>query len=208
MDIRYLSPRPENRSSMVKLFMKLWDAPLTEAQQEKLKNLVPYAQKRSEAGNLNVEGTPFPSVSCLLPRFHPDFEASIEPGVKDLMAAVAVDLDMVTYTSCEGHRYADREYTHDERHVGVIPRNEQERQRTLKLFEEVAREVNSRFPNSAIDVAIMDHTVRDGDTVYPAIDLYLATRPGRSVNEYFAELEELSSALSNALMARVNQRAQ
>jgi hypothetical protein len=205
MTVRYLTPRPANQSSRVALFMKLWDAPLTPEQQEQLRQRAPVVQRQSAFGNLNDEGTPYPSRSCLITRFHPDFESVIEPGVKDLMFAIAIDHDLVTYTSCQGHLYASETYPYDERHVGVIPRDPEERQRILALFEEVARDVNARFPDAAIEVAIMDHAVRDGETVYPAIDLYLSARAGRSPAEYFAELDRMSAELVGALLARASQ---
>ena len=202
MNVRYLEPRGTNNSSRVEPFMKLWDIPLSPAQQEKLKREGPVAQKRAETGNLNVEGTPYPSFSCLLTRFHPDFEAVVEPGVRQFLYAIAIDHDLVTYTSCEGHFYTEEGSIQDERHVGIIPRNPEERRRALAMFEEVAREFNGRFPSEPIEVAIMDHTVRDGEAVFPAIDLYLSKREGRNWNEYFAELERLSAELVSALLKR------
>lgn len=204
MTVRYLPPRAANQSSRVDLFMKLWDAPLTAEQQDKLRQLAPVTQRQSPFGNLNDEGTPYPSRSCLVTRFHPDFESVIEPGVRELMFAIAIDHDLVTYTSCQGHLYENAAYPYDERHVGVIPRTPEERQRILALFEDVARDVNGRFPDAAVEVAIMDHTVKDGEAVYPAIDLYLSARAGRSPAEYFAELPPVSAELVGALLARAS----
>ena len=72
----------------------------------------------------------------------------------------------------------------------------------------MAHEFNSRFPEEPIDVAIMDHTVKDGETVYSAIDLYLSRREGRSWSEYFAHLDRLSSELVSALLKRANPPAE
>ena len=187
MNVRYLKSRGDNRSSNVARFMKLWDTPLTAAQQDEFRRLAPASQKLSATGNLNNDGTPYPSTSCLVSRFHPDFESVLEPGVKEFLAAIAIDLNLVTYTSCEGHFYPDGTHPHDERHVGVIPRSDGERQRILQLFETVAQEINGRFPEAPIEVAIMDHSVRDGDTVYSALDLYLSKREGAGWDQYFAQ---------------------
>ncbi|ACY15510.1 peptidase domain-containing ABC transporter [Haliangium ochraceum] len=202
MKVRYLEPRPKNHSSNVALLMKLWDTPLTGEQQERLAQTAPVKQQRSEFGNLNNEGTPYPSQSCLVARFHPDFESVIEPGVKELLAVVAIDLDLVTYTSCQGHRYENPDTPTDERHVGIIARSAEEHQRVRGLFEDVARELNPGLADSAVEIAIMDHTVRDGDTIYPALDLYLSQREGHSLESYFAELDQASDTLITALRSR------
>ncbi len=195
MTIRYLSPRGHNRSGRVDLFMKLWDRPLSEAQAEQLKKVAPVSQQRSASGNLNNEGTPYPSLSCLISRFHPDFEGVLEPGVKDLLLMVAVDLNLVTYTSCEGHYYRDSDCEPDERHVGVIPRNAAELSTTLILFEQVGAEVNGRYPNGPVEVALMKHTVLDGEKVYPAVDLFLSRREGATWEAYFEHVDEVCAEL-------------
>jgi hypothetical protein len=204
MTIRFLPPRVENHSSRVDLFMRLWDTPMTAAQQAELGRRVTVSQQRSAFGNLNNEGTPYPSQSCLVSRFHPDFESIIEPGVRPLLAAIAIDLDLVTYTSCEGHRYADPRRNPDERHVGVIPRSTAEAQRVLALFESAARRTNERHGDAAVEVAIMHHTVADGDHVYPAIDLYLSKTEHASWDSYFADLDIVCHTLTRELIGYPN----
>lgn len=202
MAIRYLPPRAENRSSRVDLFMRLWDTPVTQEQQEELGRRIVMKQQRSAFGNLNNEGTPYPSQSCLVTRFHPDFESIIEPGVRQLLAAIAIDLDLVTYTSCEGHHYIDTPQRPDERHVGIIPRSGEEAQRALALFESAAASTNDRHPSASAEVAIMHHTVADGEVVYPAIDLYVCKSARATWDSYFADLEAVCNTLTEELLAR------
>jgi hypothetical protein len=202
MTIRYLPPRIENHSSRVDLFMRLWDTPMTAAQQDELARSVSVTQQRSAFGNLNNEGTPYPSQSCLISRFHPDFESIIEPGVRSLLATIAIDLDLVTYTSCEGHNYTGTARCPDERHVGIIPRSTDEAARVLGVFEAAARATNQRHPGAAAEAAIMRHTVADGDRVYPAIDLYVSRAAHASWDAYFAELDAVAATLDDELVAR------
>lgn len=54
--------------------------PVSPEQQAKIARGVVIKQVRSPYGNINEQGTPYPSQSCFLSRFHPDFEAMIEPG--------------------------------------------------------------------------------------------------------------------------------
>jgi hypothetical protein len=198
MTIRYLSPRQVNRSSNVELVMRLWDTP---DQQAKIARGVVIEQVRSPYGNINERGTPYPSQSCFLSRFHPDFEAMIEPGVRSLLAAVAIDLDLVTYTSCEGHRYPGTPRAPDERHVGIVARSPAEAERVLAKFERVASVTNARHADKAAEVAIMRHTLTDGDIAYPAIDLYVCRRVAASWDAYFADLDAVGEALAEALVS-------
>jgi hypothetical protein len=201
MTIRYLSPRTENRSTRVELFMRLWDTPVSPEQQAEIARRVVIKQVRSPYGNINDQGTPYPSRSCFVNRFHPDFESVIEPGVRSLLAAVAIDLDLVTYTSCEGHRYPGTPRNPDERHVGIVARSPAEAERVLAKFERAASVTNARHADKAAEVAIMRHTLTDGDIAYPAIDLYVCRRVVASWDAYFADLDAVGEALAEALVS-------
>ncbi len=201
MTIRYLSPRYENRSSYVDRFIRLWDTPISAAQQEELGRRVVVKQLRSPFGNINDQGTPYPSQSCFINRFHPAFESVIEPGVRSMLAAVAIDLDLVTYTSCEGHRYPGTERAPNERHVGIVARSAEEVERVIAIFERAATVTNARHPDKSVEIAIMRHTLRDGETVYPAVDIYVTRRGDTSWDSYFAEVDEVGETLAEALVA-------
>jgi hypothetical protein len=198
MTIRYLSPRGENRSSNVGLIIRQWDTPVSPEQRAEIGRRVVVKQVRSPYGNINVDGTPYPSKSYFLNRFHPEFEALIEPGVRTLLAAIAIDLDLVTYTSCEGHHYPSR--TPDERHVGIVARSPEEAERVLARFERAAAATNAQHPDQAAEAAIMRHTLKDGDLSYPAIDLYLCRREAASWDAYFADVDAVGETLAAALL--------
>lgn len=200
MTIRYLSPRRENRSSHVERVIRLWDTPVSAEEQAAIARAAAIKQVVSPYGNINVRGTPYPSQSWFLSRFHPDFEAMIEPGVRALLAAVAIDLDLVTYTSCEGHRYPGTPRDPDERHVGIVARSPAEAERVLARFERAATVTNARHADKAAEVAIMRHTLSDGDIVYPAIDLYVCRRATASWDAYFAEVDAVGEALAEVLV--------
>ncbi|CAM2005473.1 hypothetical protein [Acanthopleuribacter pedis] len=199
MTVTYLKPRQWNQSLQVSLFMKLWDQPLTEDQAATLKAKAPMSQKRSAFGNLNIEGTPFPSQSCLASRFHPDFVSVLEPGVIELVEAVGVHHNLITYTSCEGHHYHHPETANDERHVGILSRDKAEHAAVLRLFEAAAAFINRTGNNTPVEGALMDHGVSDGDRVYPAADLYLVKRDGFSWAAYFDAVDAVCAALCGYL---------
>lgn len=201
MPIRYLQPRSKNRTRQLGQLLRLWDIPLTQAQTDELARRSAVTQRRSQFGNLNNQGTPYPSESCLVARFHPDFESIIEPGVRPLVAVVAIDLDLVTYTSCEGHHYGGTDHEPDERHVGVLPRSGEEERRILALFERAAARSNARHPGTAAEVALMHHVVVDADLAYPAIDLYVCRARGATWEAYFGDVDRVSDTLRAELAA-------
>lgn len=200
--VRYLSPRDENRSARLAALLRTWDLPVSADQQDEIGRRVPMRQQRSAYGNLNHEGTPYTGASCLANRFHPDFESLIEPRVLPLVAAIAVDLDLVTYTSCEGHHYVGMPRRADERHVGVIARNAGEIASTLVLFESAAVTTNARHRGAAAEVALMRHTVLDGEVAYPAIDLYVCKAIDAPWEAYFADVDAVCSSLTEELIRR------
>lgn len=202
MTVKYLKPREWNQAGRISLFMKLWDQPLTEAQAAQLKEKAPMSQKRSDFGNLNNEGTPYPSQSCLISRFHPDFVDVLEPGVTRLVEAVGVHHNLVTYTSCEGHNYTDAAIPKDERHVGIIPRCEAEQKAVPALFEAAAAFINQGFSDAPIEGAVMDHSLSDGDLSYPAVDLYLSKKEDACWSHYFEWVDQVSTALCDYLFDR------
>lgn len=199
MGLRRIPPRAHNRSDQVELFMRLWDLPLDDAQMQHIGQRAPISQKRSVFGNMNNDGAPYPASSCLASRFHPDFLAVVEPGVRDFLVAIAVDHNLVTYTSCEGHDYRPDGRLPDERHVGVIPRNGEEGERAIAVFEQVGRSINAAPASPAVEVALMLNRVHDGEAVYPTIDLYLSKQPNAGWDDYFADIELMTTQLVQAL---------
>lgn len=199
MGIRSLQPRSHNRSGRVELFLRLWDRPLSGEETQRVGEVAPISQVRSYFGNLNNTGAPFPSDSCLASRFHPDFVSVIEPGVRDFLLVIAIDHNLVTYTSCEGHDCRASRREPDERHVGVIPRDQEEQQRIIVTFEIVGEDVNRALAESAVEVALMVHSVRDGDQDYPALDLYLSKKLLAQWDDYFAQIDAASECLVKRL---------
>lgn len=189
MSIRYLESRGLNRSSKVALFMKLWDIPMTEEQRQKLGERSKVTQKTSEFGNMNNAGTPYPSESCLVNRFHPDFETVIELGVRELVYAIGIDRNYITYTSCEGHDYDGTRSENDMRHVGIIARSEAEFEKAKADFENVNDIVKDKLSDTPVELALMTHSVKTDDVEMPVIDFYLAKRLEASWEDYFQAVD-------------------
>ncbi|CAN5626725.1 hypothetical protein BH10PSE14_BH10PSE14_22170 [soil metagenome] len=170
--MRDLAPRGVNRIENLGAFLRSWlgadnvgDSPSP-------------ASRRSRFGNINLAGDDWASESQLLPFRHAAFTESIEPGVRALAMAF-VDLGTITYTSCEGHFYTDREP--DELHVGALIRNDAEAGRLERLWQRMEPVVGLRF-----DLGIMRHAVESRDRRIRALDFYLL-KPTHAVwQEYFS----------------------
>lgn len=193
MSIRYLESRNLNRSSQVELFMKLWDVPVTDEQRQVLGERMKVTQKTSEFGNMNNAGTPYPSESCLVNRFHPNFETVIEPGVRELVYAIGIDRNYVTYTSCEGHDYAGTQSENDMRHVGIIARSQMEFEQAKTEFENINLKVKDKLLDTPIELALMTHSVTTDNKEMPVIDFFLAKRIDANWDDYFQNLDKATS---------------
>ncbi|WP_349657206.1 hypothetical protein [Xanthomonas sp. 10-10] len=199
MGIRQLQPRSQNNSARLGLFIRLWDLPLDEMQMVRIAEEAPMSQRRSEFGNLNNDGNPFPSQSCLASRFHPNFLDVVEPGVKDLLVAIAFEHNLVTYTSCEGHDYRPVGHMPDERHVGIVPRSSQEMDLVVNLFNSLGCMLNAQLSCEPVEIAMMVHSVREDHVVYPAVDLYLSKRSSADWDDYFYRVDAATECLIKAL---------
>lgn len=195
MTVKMLPPREKNWARKVDSLIKLWDRPLSEKEKETLARLAPIKQEVSEFGNINNGAPNTASTSCLISRTHPHFENVIEPGVKELVVCVAKYHNLITYTSCGGHRYDDGVTSNNRRHVGVLTRDAAEHERAMELFVAVGEHINARFSNAAIEIALMSHSLAGEDKTYPVLDLYLHIKSGRSWDDYFAEADEISKEL-------------
>lgn len=98
-----------------------------------------------------------------------------------------------------GHKESPDGRLPDERHVGVIPRNREEGERAIAVFEEVGRSINAAPASPAVEVALMLDRMHDGEAVYPTIDLYLSKQPNAGWDDYFADIELMTAQLVQAL---------
>jgi hypothetical protein len=192
-----LSPREENNFRGARQFMHRWDFFKTH-EAPSARGLMRTQVRESETGNINTAGTDRSSLSMIFLPWQDGFFDTIEPGVRDLVRFFVFQLDFITYTSCEGHWYRDRDMA-DERHVGILPRTEIEKVTALNGFTHVAGEWAKRGSHLPITIAVMHGTVRDDHAHLPTLDLYLARRKGASWHSYFSTLDAASRQLDEIL---------
>lgn len=153
---------------------------------------------RSKFGNINIDCTPHSSRSLLLPASDGAFFTHIEPGVRRLVAAF-VALGLITYTSCEGHDYD--EGTPDERHVGLVIRTLDEKERVLELWNSIGTSVGGLAAAQSCELGYMDHSLACGDRRVRALDLYIVKRPNAGWEGYFRDVDDMSAAVADALLS-------
>ena len=135
-----------NRVSNLQEFVKSWDDGGVSSKNAKV--------VRGPSGNINLTGKPN-DVSWNIVKNDKRFESFIEPGVRDLVLVIVNHLELVTYTSCEGHAYTDDLHKPDRRHVGIAPRNLIEAGQIWKLVEplcaQLSEEVAVRLEVTTLD---------------------------------------------------------
>jgi hypothetical protein len=183
--MRQIEPRQVNVIEGVGEFLRRWVGS-TEALLQP-----PAEQMRAESGNINIAGTNWASQSLLLARSDPGFKSMIEAEVLPLVEAV-INRGWISYTSCEGHSYLDGSF--DERHVGLIPRNQKEREAISISWEQIGHKWQGSHRAHPCEFAIMTHVIScEGGVQIEAIDLYIARRNRASQRDYFAGLSEATS---------------
>jgi hypothetical protein len=182
-----LPPREENTFRGARQFMHRWDF-FKSREAPSARGLMRTDVKVSPVGNINIGGTNRASLSMIFVASQDGFFDAIEPCVRNLVRFFAVDLDFITYTSCEGHHYRDRGEA-DERHVGILPRDDIERAAIWNGFVEASTEWNQRCADLPIAVGFMDGTVRDDSALLPTVDIYLTKRPDATWDSYFIAID-------------------
>ena len=151
----------------------------------------------SKAGNINFGGVIAGTFSHIFTPCDAEFEASIEPGVRPIVLAI-IRSGLVTYTSCEGHRYACA-LPVSECHVGVLPRTRTELRRAWRAFRAVHHRTETSLEVSSLVIFpwyLADETSR---TRIPIIDLYLRRKGEVCESEYHGNLRGDAIKVAHAL---------
>jgi hypothetical protein len=143
------------------------------------------------------------SPTAIVPRSDPRFWKQVESGIQPLVRALVDRLGWITYSSCEGHlrwQYPGMESQIEPCHVGVLPRDTEERQQQLRHLFEVAARTNSRFWSE--DVMVRVHTewlhAQSGGS-REAVDILFLPR-SRYGDRYFKCLREITAEFEQNLL--------
>lgn len=186
-----MAGRQVNSILHLQSFLDRWKATTAEAPKCGVQTV-----ERSATGNINLGSQARTAPSHLLPRGHKDFYRFIEPGVLPWVAFVVTELDLITYTSCEGHRYPNGDI--DERHIGMLVESPQKVDLLRNLHEDVEVDLDS----TPCCLGWMDHTVVGDGLCWRAIDIFLMRRIDSSWADYFECLDEATAIVINGARRR------
>lgn len=125
----------------------------------------------SDNGNINLRGAADCYNSLLLTRWHPSFESSIEPGVRDLVMSLIRTWDCVTYSSCEGHP-PQGSVPRRPRHIGLIARSASEHARLECLLKRLVALTNSSCVDGGFRLRLIQKIVTSDENIEAlALDL-------------------------------------
>jgi len=183
------APGEINRFDGARQFVHRWDF-FKRRSTPPAHGLIRATVRRSAAGNINQQGAQASALSTMLLPFQDGFEQVVEPGISELVHVFSFKLDLITYTSCEGHYYASTDKA-DERRIGIIPRNDLEMSMIIRLLEDCVNFIGmkSRFD---VEIEIVVGTLWDRKVALPVIDLYLSRGKHREWSSYFAEIPSVT----------------
>ena len=138
-------------------------------------------------GNINSTGVLGDYRGYALSRWHSQFNASLEDGIKQLVLLLTLQFGWVTYSSCEGHQYRGRGLRSVERRVGIVPRSDAEESAIRHTLGTVAAETNHRYRGSAVFVEVCSRALEADGRAYPVIDFVFHRR--RTWKQYFSEID-------------------
>ena len=186
METGAVRPARHNRATGIAGFLDGWDAPAPPSAGPEV----------SDDGNISVDGALATYVGHMIGRRHPDFGRFIEPGVRDLVDVLVDDLGLVTYSSCEGHRYSSSDRAPGLRMVGVLPRSDGELRLATVVLLAAIRKARRTLPTEVGARAIVTVDRLEGETPterWTTVDLQFV--PVGGWDHYFADLDAVTSGV-------------
>jgi hypothetical protein len=185
--------RSRNYITNLYSFIQNWDAQLE-------RHSKPLTFKVSELGNINVDGSINSFTSTVLTRWHPSFEASIEPGVRECVLLCVERLNCITYTSCQGHPTYEPDRFFSLRHVSIVPRSKIECEGLTAYLTHMATSVNAVLPSDlCVRVVITSRVIytNDGPNL-EGIDIVFGCRD-TCQSDYFRSVEAVYTLFCEGL---------
>jgi uncharacterized protein len=145
------------------LFRKKWDEG-RQLQGVSCKNAL------SDQGHINLNGSATCFRSAIFTPADPEFLDSIEVGVRDLVLFLVEKLNCITYSSCEGHPPTEHAPMR-QRHVGILPRDEEEYARLLHQLRRAAEAAHTTWDREAIRIDIKEDVITTEGPNVPCIDV-------------------------------------
>ncbi|MGD1808829.1 hypothetical protein ACP6PL_25785 [Dapis sp. BLCC M126] len=155
--------------------------------------------KHSANGNINTDGTAACCDSPIFTKYHRYFKRSIEPGVRDLIIALILKLNCITYSSCQGH-FSTKDSAMRQRYVAVMPRNDDEYQQLFNTFNQIAKLTNYQFTENPVKVVVGNDNLESEGKTTKCLTLFFVSNNANE-SEYFREIE----SVYNYVIQQINQ---
>jgi hypothetical protein len=146
-------------------------------------------------GNINSTGEIGNYEGEALSPWHPQFGASLEPGVRDLVFTCVQIMNWITYTSCEGHSYENAGVYPVERYVGILPRDDAEHTVILTLLKKISQKFNRWHLLSPVRIDVEQCLLQSEICSARVIDLFLRKKRQATWKAYFHLLSQYSAWL-------------
>lgn len=173
-------------------FIEAWDRGLDVVEHTSIEKI-----RESENGNLNIGGTPFSISAPVVMKNHPLFFHFVEQGVRSLVKKIVIDLNHITFSSCQGHPvyHSDKGSTVlRPRNVSILPREATESQKILQALGYVCHETNasqqSTYITTEVNTARLEVCNHGYTKYWPSIDINFSPLVD-DATLYFEELEEI-----------------
>ncbi|MFE9575326.1 radical SAM protein [Nocardia sp. NPDC006044] len=190
----HLRARPRQVNSMTDVagFRARWRDPAATRAQPRLQT--------SAYGNVNTVGEPGVHDAEDLDPLDPAWRDAIEPGVWPLIDAITTAWDLITYDSCQGHRYAGLSIEPTERRVGILPRTPQE---YASIAAALCRTITATElalpPTIRILAGRAELTCTRTGSRYPVLDLRIERAEDSDWSQYFADVDLATTTLAHHL---------
>ena len=152
----------------------------------------PVNNLKSLVGNINTTGSPNCFVSYISTRWDKDFADNLEAGIKGLVLFLVKRMNCITYSSCQGHPRVNSTLRFRERHVGIIPRNREEKYWLKDFLGDVSETANSLSNVKSVKVFIEIGLITSNGLSKSCVDIIFAST-NQNEKKYFQELEKLYS---------------
>ena len=203
-NVKLMEARDVNEFRGARQYMHRWDY-FKDIEAPSALGTMKILTQKSTVGNLNVNGTSYSSTSQMFFAAQSGFLSAVEPGIRPIVQWVACEMNLITYTSCEGHYYQN-DTAPDMRHFGILTRNQQEHDKVRALFISVASLWNDDYGTQVAEIALMDHDLQDTNAKLSALDLFILKNESASWDEYFDTLDAMSDKLLTILSAQSRQQ--
>lgn len=173
-----------NEASNLLGFLEAWSDPDHERNHIDVEDLL------TPDGRITELHDPAPGRGPLVTRHHPRFKALLEPGVRDLVLRLVTTWNLVTYSSCEGHRLPDGRIMPwcigalDL--SGVAPR-------LFAILQQHCEDLNGSDEMTSLNIGRGE--LRSGATTFPFVELRLHPAIGVEWHDYVAARDRMTEML-------------